>query len=345
MRKALWLLAVLALAGCGERKEEVAPTGGEMGAKPIRAAVVTDAAGIDDKSFNASAWEGLKRAEAELGAEKKYLESREQSDYATNLSRLAEQGNDLVFAVGYLMEDALAEVAPKHPNTKFAIIDGSAPDLPNCVSLKFREEEGCFLAGYLAGRMSKTGAIGFVGGMEGALITKFEVGYKAGALTANPGIRVLSKYVGNWTDVAKGKELALAEFADGADIIFHAAGKGGLGALDAAAEKGAGYYGIGVDADQDHIHPGRILTSMMKRVDNAVYDAVRALKEGQWRSGTLILGLKEGGIDLSPMKYTKQDVPPDALDKLAEIKQQIIDGKIKVPTTPEELQNFTPPKI
>lgn len=345
MRKALWPLALLILAGCGETGEKAGPSGAETAVKPIRAAVVTDAAGIDDKSFNASAWEGLKRAEAELGVEKKYLESREQSDYATNLSTLAEQGNDLVFAVGYLMEDALKEVAPKHPNTKFAIIDGSAPSEPNCLSLKFREEEGCFLVGYLAGRMSKTGAIGFVGGMEGALIKKFEAGYTAGALTANPNIRVLAKYVGNWTDVAKGKELALAEFRDGADIIFHAAGKSGLGVLDAAAEKGAGFYGIGVDADQDGIHPGRILTSMMKRVDNAVFETVKAVKEGTWQSGEKILGLKEGGIDLSPMTHTKQDVPEEVLTKLEALKQQIVDGKIKVPTTADELQNFVPPKI
>ena len=151
--------------------------------------MVTDQGGIDDKSFNASAWGALKRAETDLGIQKKYLESREITDYEGNLSWLAQQQNDLVFAVGFMMEEALGKVASKFPNTRFAIIDGSAPALPNCVALKFREEQGCFLAGYLAGRITKTGAIGFVGGIESPLIKKFEVGYIAGARTAKADIR------------------------------------------------------------------------------------------------------------------------------------------------------------
>jgi len=193
--------------------------------------------------------------------------------------------------------------------------------------------------------MSKTGTIGFVGGMESPLIKKFEVGYYCGARTANPNIIVIAKYVGSWTDSAKGQLIANTMFDQRADIIFAAAGKSGLGVLDAANEHGPGFYGIGVDSDQDHIHPGRILTSMMKGVDNAVFDTVKQAKEGQWTPGEHVFGIKEGGIHLSPMKYTKKDVPPDVLSKLDEISKMIADGKIKVPSTEDERQNFQPPKV
>lgn len=350
MRRLAGLLAAVLIlaAGCGPKKEAgnrgPAPGGGNA-TKPLKVGMVTDQGGIDDQSFNASAWGALKKAKTDLGVDAKYLESREISDYEGNISTLAQQGNDLVFAVGFMMQEALGKVAPRFTNTKFAIIDGSAPALPNCVSLKFREEEGCFLAGYLAGRMTKTGAIGFVGGKESDLIKKFEVGYIAGARTAKPDIRVIPKYVGDFIDAPKGKEFALEEFRQGADIIFAAAGKAGLGVLDAANERGPGFYGIGVDSDQDHLHPGRILTSMMKGVDTAVYDTVKDLKAGRWQSGEKVFGIKENGVHLSPMQYTKKDVPPDVLAKIDAISKQIAAGTIRVPSTEAELQNFTPPKV
>lgn len=359
MRRGIGLIGVLAiagLAGCGP-KNEGESEGGTTGraansGQSFKAAMVTDMGGIDDQSFNSASWEGLKRAQGEIGIEKpRYLESKEQADYKTNLSSLADQKNDLVFAVGFMMEDALKDIAPKYSNTKFAIIDGSAPAgadgkaLPNTVSLKFREEEGSFLAGYLAGRMSKTGTIGFVGGMESALIKKFEVGFYAGARTANPKIAVIPKYVGSWTDNSKGQLIANTMFDQHADIIFAAAGKSGLGVLDAANERGAGYYAIGVDSDQDHIHPGRVLTSMMKGVDAAVFDTVKQAKEGQWTPGEHTFGIKEGGIHLSPMTYTKKDVPPDVLSKIDALSKMISEGKVKVPSTEEDRQNFQPPKV
>ncbi len=344
------LLVLLAFAGCSGKLTSTGPAPGAPGRQPAAAATlkvaeVTDTGGIDDKSFNASAWAGLQRAKKDLGVAARYVESHEQTDYESNLSMLADQKNDLVFAVGYLMEDALAKVAPSYAGTKFAIIDGSAPNQPNCLSIKFREEEGSFLAGYLAGRMTKTGAVGFVGGMEGPLIKKFEVGYYAGARTARPDIRMIPKYVGSWTDVPKGKEIALAEFRQDADIIFAAAGKSGLGVLDAANERGPGFYGIGVDADQDAVHPGRVLTSMMKGVDSAVYDTVKNLKDGKWTPGERVYGIKEGGVHLSPMTYTKKDVPAEVLAKLDVISKMIADGKIKVPSTDDQMQTFQPPKV
>lgn len=343
----LGVVAVLGVSGCKPPAPEPGKgsDGAPGGKSSLTVGLVTDSGGIDDLSFNASAWAGLQAVARETGVATRYLESHEQSDYKGNLASLADQGSDLVFAIGFLMEDALKEVAPRYPKVKFAIIDGNAPDLPNCVSIKFREEQGCFLAGYLAGRMSKTGAIGFVGGMEGTLIKKFEVGYRAGARTANPSIRVIPKYVGNFVDLPRGKEYAEAEFRSGADIVFQAAGKAGLGVLDAAVDQGPGSYAIGVDADQDHIHPGRILTSMMKGVDSAVASTVRKLVSGQWKAGSDTLGLKEQGVRLSPMKYTRKDVPADALAKLDVAAAMIIDGRLVVPTTEADIQNFIPPKL
>jgi len=333
------LLAAVSLAGCSRARS------GAGHDTRLRAALVTDAGGIDDRSFNAAAWEGLKRAQQELGIQVRYLESKEQSDYKSNLSSLADQGHDLVVAVGYLMEDALKEVAPMYPKTHFLIVDGSAPDLPNCMSAKFREEEGAFLVGFLAGSVTKTGALGFIGGMEGPLIKKFECGYRAGARTARPDIRVIVKYIGSWTDVAKGKEYGRSAIQQGADILFHAAGKGGLGVLDAAAEAGPGHYGIGVDRDQDDEHPGRVLTSMMKRVDAAVFAAVKDLAEGRWKAGERVFGIKEGGIGLSPMRHTRHRVPKAVFERLSKLEKQIRVGKLQVPKTEEEVQVFVPPTV
>ncbi|HET6453013.1 MAG TPA: BMP family ABC transporter substrate-binding protein [Armatimonadota bacterium] len=306
------------------------------------AAVVTDTGGIGDLSFNAMAWSGLQRAGKELGIDVKFLESKEQADYAVNLNQFAQQGYDLVFAVGFLMEDAVKETAPKYPKTKFAIIDGNAPHLPNAAALKFKENEGSFLAGALAASMSKTGKIGFIGGMEVDLIKRFECGYRAGAMTINPKVKVLTAYTGKWDDPGKGNELAMAQFGQGADIIFHASGSCGLGVIGAAKTKGPGYYAIGVDADQDYIAPGRVLTSMMKRVDNAVYSTCKSVAQHDFQPGDHVFGLKEGGVGLSPMKYTKKDIPPGVLAKIEKLRQQIIEGNIKPPATVEELKEFSP---
>lgn len=332
------LAIVLLAVGCSKPppQQSADPTG------KIRAAVVTDTGGIGDRSFNAMAWSGVQRAGKELGIGAKFLESKEQADYAINLSRCAQQGYDVVFAVGFLMEDALAKVAPKYPNTKFVIIDGSAPKAANTASLKFREEEGCFLAGALAGIVSKSGKIGFVGGMEVPLIKRFESGYKAGAQTVRPDGVVLVAYTGKWDDPAKGKELALAQFSQGADIIFHASGSCGLGVIEAAKQKGKGFYAIGVDADQDYIAPGRVLTSMMKRVDNAVYAICKDAAKGKFVSGDHSFGLKDGGVGLSPMKYTRQYVSDGGMKQVELLKRLVIEGKVRPPKTPDELRTFKP---
>lgn len=334
--------------GGGDKAASPSPAASSGGGKPsssktIKAGLVTDVGGVGDRSFNALAWEGLQTAQKELGFDIKYTESKQNADYVTNLSRFAQNGYDVVFAIGYAMADALKEVAPRFPNVKFAIIDGEAPkDAPNAVSYQFREEEGSFLAGALAGAMTKKNVIGFVGGADVPLIHKFQAGYAAGAKTTNPKIDVKVTYAGKFDDPQKGQEAALSQLGAGADIIFHAAGATGVGVIKAMQNKGAGFYAIGVDKDQDGDAPGRVLTSMVKRVDVAVLDVCKAVAGGTFSGGTHVLGLKENGVGLSDMKYTKKDVPAPVMVKIEALKADIISGKIKPPASDTELAAFKP---
>lgn len=349
MSRVRWILLAIGglvlLSACVKKPSGTTQAPTPAGAKKLRAGMVTDIAGIGDRSFNESAWRGLKRAEKELGAEVRYLESVKLPDYEQNLRLLAQQKYDVVIAVGFAMEDALEKVAPQFPNTIFAIVDGNAPNVPNVVSLKFREHEGSFLVGALAGAMTKTGIVGFVGGMEIPLIKKFEAGYRAGVMTTNPRARVLVGYTGNWTDTAKGKELALSQFERGADIVYHASGQCGLGVIEAAKKAGKGHFAIGVDSDQDYIAPGFVLTSMIKSVDNAVFQVCKEVVEGKFQPGTRDLGIKENGVGISPMRYTKHLVPKQVLDKIETLRQMIAEDKLKVPQSEEELKTFQPPTL
>lgn len=356
---ALGVLLLLGLAGCNGAKPETENTTpapdkttattktGEPEKTPgaVRAALVLDTGGVDDKSFNASAWEGLQRAMKDFGADGTYVESQTAADYKTNLSQYAGQGYDIVFPVGFLMEDALKETAPQFPDTKFAIVDGNAPDAPNCAALQFKEEQATYLAGFLAASMSKTKTIGFVGGQEVALIKRFEAGYRAGARTADPKVKVLASYTQDWNDISKGKSHAQQQFSSGADIIFQAAGKGGLGVIEAAREKGTGFYAIGVDQDQDGLAPGRVLTSVLKRLDKAVYDVVKRVKEKRFTAGKQLYDLKSGSVGLSKMKYTKKDIPADVLSKLDTLTKMVENGEVIPPTTVEAVVLFKPPAL
>ena len=347
---ALLLLGAALLTACSNKGGTTSST-----SRPrFRAAVVTDTGGINDMSFNANAWLGLQRAQKELGIEAKFVESKEQADYETNLRELADEGYDLIFAVGFLMKDAVDKVAPDYPKARFVLIDAEAARRPNAASIIFREQEGAYLIGALAGLTTRTGTLGFVGGMEVPVIKRFEAGYKAGAMTTRPGSRVLVKYTNNWVDIATGKEMALAEYNEGADIVFHASGRCGIGVINAARERGRGYYAIGVDADQDYLGcadprnpkpPSRVLTSMLKRVDNCVFDLCKQAAGGRFTPGTHVFGVKEGGIDLSPMKYTKQDIPPAALAKISALRKQIEQGTLKPPADMKELQSFRAPAM
>jgi basic membrane protein A len=246
------------------------------------------------------------------------------------------------------MADAVKDVAAQFPNVHFAIIDSDAPEgSKNVAGLRFQEEQGSYLAGYLAAMMSKTKKIGFVGGMKIPLIEKFEAGYKAGAKTAgfDPDKQVLASYVGDWDDMNKGMVQAQLQFDQGADVIFQAAGKAGMSVLKAASKRGAGFYAIGVDQDQDYIYPGRVLTSMVKQVDTAVFDTIKDSKDGKFSPGNHVFSMKDGGISLSEMKYTKQDVPPDVLKKLEKLSKMVMDGSVVPPTKLADLANFKPPVL
>jgi basic membrane protein A and related proteins len=340
------LALTLALLGCPAPQKDATtntPTdtkkSAEKPTKKLRIGLVTDVGGIDDKSFNQAAWEGLKKAKTELGYEIKVIESKSNADYVPNLTQFARGKYDLIFALGIDMQDALKEVAEQYPDVKFAIIDGDAPVRPNCTSYKFREEEGSYLVGALAGKMTKTNIVGFVGGKQMPLIEKFQYAYMAGVTKTNPAASVLQVYAGSFKDPAKGMELTNGLLAKRADIVYHASGATGIGVIK-AIEKDGKAYAIGVDLDQDDLAPGRVLTSMVKRVDTAVFTICEQLSHGDFKDGTVEVGLKEGGISLSEMKHTRKDIPADVLKQIEDLKQLIIDEKIAPPKNAEELEKI-----
>src|SRR5499426_4331528 len=255
----------------------------ESGGK-LRVGIVFDIGGKDDKSFNAAAWEGVKRAKEQLGIFLRDVEPGDPTSIEPSMRAFAERGYDLIVGVGFAQAPIMDDVARDYPNLKFAIIDGLI-DLPNVASLNFKEHEGSFLVGMIAARTSKTGKIGFVGGMDIPLIHKFKTGYEEGAHYVNPNIRVLYNYVGitdaAWNNPGKGRELANAQYEQGADVVFQAAGNSGLGVFDAA--EAYDKFAIGVDANQNWVKPGHILTSMLKRIDNAVYSIVQDEVEGKFK--------------------------------------------------------------
>lgn len=315
------------------------PSGGaSRSGKDLLVGVVFDSGGLGDKSFNDSAYAGIQRSIKEFGIQEKHIESKSEKDFETNLAAMADAGCDIVFAIGITQQKALEAVAPKYPNVKFAIVDANVA-APNVRSLLFTEQEGSFLAGYLAGLTTKTNKVGFVGGMEIPLIKKFQAGYEAGVKTANPAAEVLpAKYTGNWDSQDKGKVSANILFSSGADIVYHAAGRAGLGVIAAAKEQGK--FAIGVDSDQDEVEKGFVLTSMIKRVDEAVFQTLKDLTEGKFSAGNKVYDLKAGGVGLSEMRFTKEKIGKENLDKVKAISDQIVKGDIKVPTNSEELAKY-----
>jgi len=353
--RGVMLMCVIALfvfltTGCAKKTK--APLPGAM--MKFRIAVVTDTGGVGDKSFNEGAWRGAQKAASELGLEAKLVESREQADYARNLRELARAKYDLIFAVGMLMKDAVKEIAPEFPNTKFAIIDTDSMGLPNVIGVEFKEQEGGYLAGVLAGLMTKSGKIGFVGGMKLEPVKRFCIGYEAGARTVRPDIKVISGYCDNFTDVEKGKQFAAAQFDAGADIVFHGAGRCGLGVIEEAKERGKGYWAIGVDSDQDYLGtkdpskpqpPGRVLTTVLKRVDNAVLQICGETSKGKFKAGDRRFGVADHGLALTEMKYSKGEIPQGVLRKVMRAETMLNAGEIKVPSTEDELKAFKPPAL
>lgn len=300
--------------------------------------LVFDIGGRGDKSFNDAAYKGLERAKRELGVDFQTLETGEGSDREAAMRQLAAGGSQLVFGVGFLFSDDIRNLAGEFPNVKFACVDYTVKDgetlPPNLVALKFNEEEGSYLVGALAALVSKTGKLGFVGGMQIPLIKKFEAGYHAGIRAVRPATQVLIKYAGTtgnaFKDPTKGKELALAEYNQGADIIFHASGSTGLGVFEAAREKKK--LAIGVDSDQYDEAPGVILTSMIKRVDTAVFDTIRDLQGGKWQGGVHEFGLGENGVGWVYDDRNRGLIPDAVKATVDSLEAEIKAGRITVPT-------------
>lgn len=296
-------------------------------AEQVRVGLVLSEGGLGDQSFNDAAFRGLLRARDELGIYFSYVEPFDISEMEDHQRFFADAGMDLVIAIGFTHESAMYSVAPDYPDTKFAIVD-TVVDLPNVASLVFEEHEGSFLVGVVAGLMTKSNKIGFVGGMEVPLIRKFQVGFEEGVKYVNPEAQVFVNYAGDFADPGKGRELAVSQNERGADIIYHAAGGTGLGVIDAA--KANGFFAIGVDSDQDHLAPGTVLTSMIKRVDTAVFETIKSLVEGNLEGGIRSFGISEDGVGTSEFKYTKDIVPQSVLDAVEEAKAKIASGEIVV---------------
>ncbi len=322
----------LVLAGCARSREPAPPP------PAPRVGLVFDVGGRGDQSFNDAAYRGLERAQRELGVPFVTVETGEGSDREPALRQLAAGEPRLIFAVGFLFTEDIRRIAAEFPAKRFACVDYTVADgetlPPNLVALKFKEEEGSFLVGALAGLLTRTGTVGFVGGMEIPLVKKFEAGYAAGARHVNPRCRVIVKYAGMtgsaFKDPAKGKELALAEYAQGADIIFHASGSTGLGVFEAARERGR--LAIGVDSDQYAAAPGHVLTSMVKRVDVAVFDVVREDHLGVFRGGVRVFGLAQDGVGYVYDERNRGLIPDAARARVEQLKSDIIAGRIRVPS-------------
>ncbi|MDQ3654421.1 MAG: BMP family ABC transporter substrate-binding protein [Chloroflexota bacterium] len=304
----------------------------------VTVTMVTDTAGVGDQNFNDLAVLGGNRAAEELGVEFNILESQTQADYSPNLA-LGGESSDLTIAVGALLGDAVAEVAPQFPDKSFALLDGVV-EQDNVYSVVFREHEGGYLGGVLAALTSQSGILGVVGGIRVPPVARYEVGFMAGARTINPDIEVLISYADSFEDPALGQELTLAQFNNGADVVLPIAGRTGVGSFDAVNELGEGYWIIAADTDQSHLGPGRQLAALKKGVDVAFFDATHAVVEGTFPGGTVDeLGVAEGGIDIYAFDA---NVEQSILDTVAAYKQAIIDGVIVPPATDEELVAFEP---
>ena len=342
VKLALAALAAALLVGCGDTTGTAPSTAPGGKTSPLKVGIVFDSGGRGDKSFNDSAWAGVEKAEKDLGiaaSNVKTVESKSAKDFSGNLSQLSESGCDVVFAIGIGQDVALKEVAPKYPEVKYGLVDGIV-DAPNVRSIVFTEEQGSFLAGYAAALASKTGKVGFVGGKKIPLIEKFEAGFEAGAKTAKPSITVLpAKYTESWDDTAIGKAMAESLFSGGADVVYHAAGRCGLGVI-AAARESDGKLAIGVDSDQDDEAKGKVLTSMVKHVDAAVFQTIKDVQDGKFTAGTKVYDLKADGVGLTDFRNTKDRLGPDGMKKLDEAAAKVKDGTYKVPATLAEVPAF-----
>ncbi len=346
---ALLMVAVLAMASltaCGGSEENTDTTTTEEGAttedsttteettETVRIGMVTDVGGVNDGSFNQSSWEGLQRAAADLGIEVNYLQSESDADYAPNIETFVEEEYDLIICVGYMLADATRAAAEAYPEQKFAIIDdATCADLPNVTCLMFEQAQASYLVGLVAGMMTESNTVGFVLGMATDVMNQFGYGYLAGVLDANPEAKIEQINANAFGDTAGGKSAAITMVSNGADVIFHAAGGTGLGVIEGCSE--SGIWAIGVDSDQSALAPETIITSAMKRVDNACYDIAKACLEGTVEAGVKTYDLSTAGVDIAP---TTTNLPEEVIAAVEEAKAKVIAGEIVVPNNQADFE-------
>lgn len=363
MKKKFTLLAVLLMAmtlvACGGGNKKEANNKAENATKEesteaktdVNVGFVTDEGGVNDQSFNQGVWEGLQKAQKELGIKAEYIESKDTKDYTPNLETFADQEKNIIVGAGYKMGGNVAEAAGMYPEINYAIVDvdvtvdekGNKIEAPsNLLGIMFRAQEPSFLVGYIAGMTTETNKVGFVGGQESNIIWGFEYGYKAGvdyaAKERGTEIEVLSQYVGNFSDAQKGKSITATMYQNDADVVFHAAGGAGEGVIEAAKE--AGKWAIGVDRDQSDRAPENVLTSAMKNADVAVYQVVKDMQEGKFEGGrTIEFGLSDdGAVGIAPT--SDKNVKPEVLKSVEEISKKIVSGEIKVPYNEETYNEY-----
>lgn len=344
MKRLVIVIVLLLVAHIALLFVEPSGAAAEGGTSDLEVGIVFDVGGRGDKSFNDGAYKGADSAKATLDAAIRFIEPGEGSDREAGLRLLAAQGMNLVIGVGFIFTDDLTDLAVEYPNVKFAGVDyaltvddnGNVVQPPsNLAALKFREEEGSFLVGAIAALTGNSKRVGFIGGMDIPLIHKFEAGYRAGVKHVCPDCTVIAQYAGvtpeAFRNPGKGKELALSQYQSGVNIIFHASGSTGLGVFEAARQTRK--FAIGVDADQYAEAPGFILTSMVKGVDAVTFDAIRRVREGSFAGGIYSYGLAEGGVGYIYDENNRTLIPADVIARVESLKQEIIDGKIRVPST------------
>ncbi|TCI37731.1 MULTISPECIES: BMP family protein [unclassified Exiguobacterium] len=336
------------LAACGGDDNEGTSSNGEGGeGSDFKVAMVTDTGGVDDKSFNQSAWEGLQKFGADNNLTEnegfKYLQSSKQADYQPNLQQLARDNFNLIYGIGFLMGEDIQKVAEQFPDNNFALVD-MVVDAPNVASITFKEQEGSFLVGVVAGLTTKTDKVGFIGGVESDLIKKFENGYKAGVMAVNPDATIDVKYAEDFNSAEKGTAISSGMYGAGSDIIYHAAGGTGVGVFTEAKNRkknGEDVWVIGVDRDQyeEGLPENVTLTSMVKRVDTATYEVSKLAMEDKFPAGEIVeFSLKDDGVGIA--ETSSENVAADVLTKVEEYRTQLIDGDITAPATDAEFEEF-----
>lgn len=330
MKKILSLLTVLmlsmiALVGCTSSSENE-----NSDKESLKVIMITSVGGVNDQSFNQSSWEGLEQIKKDFGVDVSYIESKQETDYLTNIETAVDSGADLIIGTGFPLQDAILEAAKNYPEQKFAIVDVDYGDETpeNVVCITFTEEHAGYVVGLVAGKETKTNKVGFIGGLDNVVIQRFEAGFKAGVAQANPECTVQVQYANSFADAAKGKSIAQQMYNNGADIIFSAAGDTGVGAIEMAKEQNL--FAIGVDRDQSNLAPENVLTSAMKKVNEGVYNTVKSLTEGEYAGGTTLrFGLEDNSVGLAP---TTDNLSEDTLNYVNEKIEQIINGEITVPS-------------